>query len=52
MLRILNPIFHALARASINLTLSWHSSAVEVADHNFNIIMGKLSNNMKSLNPA
>ena len=36
----------------INLSLPWHSSAVEIADHNFNIVTGKLSKCMKSLNPA
>ena len=51
-LRMVKPIFHALARVSIILTLSWHSSSVEVADRNFDIMTGKLSKNMRSLNPA
>ena len=41
-LGMVNPAFHDPARASVNLTLPWHSSAVEVADRNFDIIMGKL----------
>ena len=47
-----NPAFNAPVRASINLTLPWHSSAVEVADRSFDIITVKLSKNLKSLNPA
>ena len=39
-------------RAAIDLSLPWHSAAVEIADRNFNIVMGKLSKRMKSLNPA
>ena len=54
------PVYH-YHRAIINLALSWHSSVEEIADHNFNIITGKLNFNivttklnkrMKSLNPA
>ena len=45
-----NPVYHAPARAAINLSLPWHSSAVEIADCNFNIVTGKLSKRMKSLN--
>ena len=38
-----------MVRAPINLTLPWHSSSVEIADRNFNIVTGK---SMKKLNPA
>ena len=51
-LGIENPVYHALTRAAINLSLPWHSSAVEIADHNFNIVTGKLSKPVKLLNPA
>ena len=44
-----NPVYHALTRAAINLSLPCHSSAVEIADRNFNI---KLSERTSSLNPA
>ena len=47
-----NPVHRAPIRADINLSLPWHSSAVEIADRNFNIVMGKLSKRIKSLNPA
>ena len=47
-----NPVYHAPTRAAINLSLPWHNSAAEIAGHNFNIIVGKLSKRMKSLNPA
>ena len=47
-----NSIYHDSARATINLTLPWHSFAVEIADPNLNIVTGKLSKRMKSLNPA
>ena len=47
-----NPVYHALARAAINLSLPWHRLTVEIADCNFNIDTGKLSKHMKSLNPA
>ena len=33
---MMNPPYHAPVRALINLALPWHSSAVEVADHNHN----------------
>ena len=38
-----NPVYHVPIGATINLSVPWHSSAVEIADHNFNIITGKLS---------
>ena len=47
-----HPVYHDPARATINLALPWHSSAVEIADPNFNIITGKLNKLIKSLNPA
>ena len=47
-----NPVFHAPTRATINLSLPWHSTAVAIADRNFNIVTGKLSKHMRSLNPA
>ena len=47
-----NPVYHDPARATINLALPWHISAFEIADLNFNIVSGKLSKRMKSLNPA
>ena len=33
-----NPVYHDPATASIKLALPWHSSAVEITDHNFNIV--------------
>ena len=47
-----NPVYHDPARATIKLASPWHRSAVEIVDCNFNIITGKLSKHMKSLNPA
>ena len=47
-----NPVYHSRARVTINLTVPWHSSEVEIADCNFNIVMGMLFRCMKSLNPA
>ena len=47
-----NPVYYDPARATINLALPWHSSAVEIADRKYNIVTGKLSKSMKSLNPA
>ena len=44
---MMNPPYHAPVRAPINLTLTWHNSTIEVADHNHNIIMGK---SLKKLN--
>ena len=49
---MMNPTYHAPIRTPIKLTLPWHSSAIEEADRNFDIITGKLSKSMKSLNPA
>ena len=43
-----NPVYHALTRAANNLSLPWHTSVVEIADCNFNIVTGKLSKCMKS----
>ena len=51
-LGMMNPTFHEPTRASINLSLPWHSSAVEIADRNFDIVNGKLSKSMEPLNPA
>ena len=45
-----NPVYHVPFRAAINLSVPWHSSAVEIVDHNFNIVTGKLSKLSKSLN--
>ena len=42
-----SPVYHALTSAAITLSLPWHSSAVEIADHNFNIVTGKLSKRMQ-----
>ena len=47
-----HPVYHDPARATINLALPWHSSVEEIADRNLDIVMGKLSKHMKSLNPA
>ena len=47
-----NPVYHGPTRAAIHLALPWYRLAVEIADRKFNIVMGKLSKCMKSLNPA
>ena len=46
------PVYHDPTRATINLALPWHSSVEEIADCNLDILTGKLSKRMKSLNPA
>ena len=50
-MRMNRPAYHDLARASINLALSWHSVAEEKTDLNFNIVTGKLNKRMKSCTP-
>ena len=46
-----NPVYRAPTRAAINLSLPWHSSAVEIVDRNFNIVTGKSLNPAKSWGP-
>ena len=46
-----NPVYRAPTRAAINLSLPWHSSAVEMVDRNFNIVTGKSLNLAKSRGP-
>ena len=48
---IINPPYHASVRAPINLALPWHNSAIEVADRNHKIVMGRLSKSQKSSTP-
>ena len=47
-----NVVYHDPARATINSSLPYHSSTVEIADRNFNMGTGNLSKCLKSLNPA
>ena len=47
-----NLVSNAQARAAVNLSLPWHSSAAEIADCNFNIVTLKLLKCMKSLKLA
>ena len=40
------------SQVPINLAIPCHSSAIDVADRNYNIVTGKLSKSLKKLNPA
>ena len=46
------PFYHGLARATISLTLPWHSVAEEVADLNLKMVSGQLNKRMTSCHPA
>ena len=48
------PFYHDLARVTINLALTWHSVAEEIADLNFKIVNDQLNKqcHMKSCHPA
>ena len=45
---MMNLPYHAPVRTPINLALPWHSSSVEIADCNYNIVTGKLSKLLKN----
>ena len=51
-LGMMNPTYNAPVRSAIILSLPWHSSAIQIANRNCDIVSGKLLKNMKSLNPA
>ena len=46
-IRMMNPPYRAHKPRP-----SWHSSSVEIAERNYNIVTGKLSKKMKKLSPA
>ena len=48
---MMNPQYHAPLRAPINLGLLLRKSVIEVADHNYDIVAGKLSKTLKKQNP-
>ena len=41
------PLYHALSRATINLTLPYHTVAEEIADFNHKIVNGHINIRMK-----
>ena len=45
-------VYYATAKRSIDLALLWHSSTIQTASRNHDIVSGILSKYMKSLNLA
>ena len=46
------PIYNAPKRRAIQLTLPWHNPTIQITQRNYDIVNGKLSKSMKSLNPG
>ena len=46
------PIYNASKNRAIELALPWHSSTVQITQRSFDIVSGRLSKSMKSLNLA
>ena len=47
-----HPLYHDPARSTINLALTWHSIAEEIADLNLKIVNGHINKRMKPCHPA
>ena len=45
------PVYNALAKKSVQLSLPWHSSTIPIADSNHNIILGKDQHPAKPCGP-
>ena len=46
------PIYNASKKTAIKLVLPWHNLTVKIAQRNHEIVSGRLSKSMKSLNTA
>ena len=46
------PIYNEQRKRAIELSLPWHNSTMQIAQRNYDIVKGRLSKSMKSLNPA
>ena len=46
------PAYNAPAKKSIEISLSWQSSTIPIADRNHDIVRGKLNKSLKPQNPA
>ena len=49
---MINPFYSEQKKRAIELSLPWHNSTMQIAQRDFDIVNGRLSKNMKSLNPA
>ena len=46
------PIYNVSKKRAIDLALSWHILTIQIAQRNHDIVSGRLSKPMKTLNPA
>ena len=46
------PAYNAPTKKSIEISLPWHSTTIDIADLNNNIVRGKFNKSMKPLDPS